>query len=205
MKKIWIFTAIILTLLSFSIQVSAQQIQKDNIVLLEEDKVQIKVGETITLSAESFKQGSSYADEWLGAAKTATFFDQESGYYKSTARFTAKEAGIYKVTYKMVMYSGKSNVAFTKIVYKMVEVLNPVTVQGAVAKNVVFHEIKKPDGRVSGYIAVGEVYILWSDDTLSPYSSICLFFTSSETTKEIQVEIDINKNSVSYPITVSRL
>lgn len=206
MKKITIFITILsILLINFTcISASAASEQKNIEAILSNTPDIVKVGETVILTATTEKHGSSYNDSWSNAVKSFTILDTETDTYISKAVFIAEKPGIYNISYSINMFPGKSNVDFISKVEKTIEVIDPVTIAGADIRNLVIEPVYKADGSISAYTAFGTVYVLWSNQTTTPYSSIFFGFDPNETMKNINVTIPYNGVEYNYVITVKR-
>ena len=204
MKRI--FTVVLITILLAGIPVYtyAGALEKAVNVEISASAECVRLGETVVLTAVAEKHGSSYADMWEGAVKKDTVFGADTEAYVSTAEFTADRPGIYTIIYSISMNAGQSETAFSGTATCMVEVVNPVTVTGADIRNLSISRITRSDGSTYGYSAMGDVYVLWSDGTAAPYSTIGFFFGAEETSKIIPVTLNIAGKTYRYTVAVTR-
>lgn len=204
MKKIFIFILTSFIAMSISISVSAKPIEQNIDVTLSATAEEIKVGETVALTAVSLKHGSSFEVLWLGAEDKGTILDTASGNYISTAVFTADKPGVYTLEYKIIMRAGKSNTYFTGSAVHIINIINPVTVAGAEIKNLAIRPVTRSDGSIAAYSAIGDVYILWSDNTGTLYNRMFFFFGPNETVKNVNVTFNIDGITYTYTVPVER-
>lgn len=204
MKRILSVILAAVVLFYLSAGVSAEERAKETDVNLSTAVETVNVGETVTLTAETLKHGSSYTDEWSGAQKTDTVLDEESGCYVSTAIFTAEEPGIYTVSYTIQMQAGKSMVLFSATASKTIEVTGEKTVKGVEIKNLTVNPVRNTAGDVVSYLAVGNIYILWSDGTSTLYGTTSFFFGPDQYSKEVTVKVYVDGDCYSFTVDVSR-
>ncbi|MGB7606510.1 MAG: hypothetical protein WBL93_13655 [Lutisporaceae bacterium] len=204
MKKIFIILTILSILLISTIGVSADSESKDIEVVLSDMPTVVNVGETIALTATTQKHGSSYFDSWNNAVKSHTEFESETETYISEAYFLAEEPGIYNVSYTISMTAGESGTVFSNTVEKIIEVVDSVTLAGAVIKDLKVTPIYLEDGSISCYSAYISIYALWSDNTTTYNSSMYFFFEPDETSKHIDVILYIDGTPYTYTVTVDR-
>jgi hypothetical protein len=204
MKRIAIIITIFSILFGSTIGVSAASDPKDIEVILSESATVVNIGETIALAATTSKHGSSYTDNWNNAVKSVTEFDPITETYISTATFTAEKPGIYPISYTITMTAGDSGTTFSKAAERTIEVIDSRTVTGADLRDIKITPIYKADGSVSVYSAYGTIYALWSDNTATPNGSIYFFFSPDETSKNIDVTLNIDGNLYTYMVVVNR-
>jgi hypothetical protein len=103
------------------------------------------------------------------------------------------------------MYAGNSSTEFTAKEVRIIEVLSSSPqVIGAEVRDISVTEKLGADGTVTGYSVCGTVYILMSDGTATPYSSIFLFFGADETARDVWVDFTLDGKPYSYLVTVRR-
>lgn len=204
MKRIAIIITIFSILFGSTIGVSAASDPKDIEVTLSESATVVNIGETIALVATTSKHGSNYTDNWNNAVKSVTEFDPITEAYISTASFTAENPGIYPISYTITMTAGDSATTFSKTVERTIKVINSHTVTGADLRNLVITPIYKSDGSVSVYSAYGTIYALWSDNTATQNGSVYFFFGADETTKNIDVTLNIDGKLYTFTVAVHR-
>jgi hypothetical protein len=103
------------------------------------------------------------------------------------------------------MYAGNSNTEFIGKEVKTIEVLSSSPqVISADVRDISVTEKLGADGTVTGYSVCGTVYILMSDGTATPYSSIFLFFGADETARDVWVDFTLDGKPYSYLVTVRR-
>lgn len=204
MKRIAIIITIFSILFSSTIGVSAASDPKDIEVTLSESATVVNIGETIALVATTSKHGSNYTDNWSNAVKSVTEFDPITEAYISTASFTAENPGIYPISYTITMTAGDSATTFSKTVERTIKVIDSHTVTGADLRNLVITPIYKSGGSVSVYSAYGTIYVLWSDNTATQNGSVYFFFGADETTKNIDVTLNIDGKLYTYTVAVHR-
>lgn len=178
--------------------------QKQVEAKLSEVPETINQGETLVLSAATLKQGSDYIDEWGEAVKDSTTFDAVTGTYISKAVFKADKPGTYTISYYINMSAGGSTTAFYGKVEKTITVVNPVTVVGAEIRDLVINPVYGADGSVLLYMASGNVYAIWSNQTATPCSSTFFSFGPGETVKNVNVAFKIDGIQYNYTVAVSR-
>lgn len=204
MKRIAIIITVFLILFSSTISVSADTDPKNIEVILSNTVTVAKLGETIDLTATTPKHGSSYTDNWANAVKIATEFDPITETYNSKALFTSEKPGIYNISYTITMTAGDSITTFSKTVERTIEVIDPHTVIGADLRDLEITPIYNEDGSISVYSAYGTIYALWSDNTATINGSLYFFFGADETTKNIDVSLNINGKLYTYMVNVTR-
>ncbi|MCM3603062.1 hypothetical protein M3175_20180 [Robertmurraya korlensis] len=100
---------------------------------LEASKLELKVGETVTLFASALKTGSSVNHSWTvnGIPVSAKSFalNTETGYYESTLEYTAQTAGEYVFEFNIDMQAGKSHIAWEGSESQVVEFIEPTPSQ----------------------------------------------------------------------------
>lgn len=165
---------------------------------------QVKVGETITLTAETLKQGLGYIEEWDGAMVSKSYLDESTGNYVSVAKFTPNQAGTYTITYTVKMYTGNNKVKFISSASKTVEVISDVKeVIGLEVRNVNAYPYTSADGTLKGYSVLGELYVLWNDNTSTSDGTVGYFFLPSEKSREVSITVTINSKEYTFPVTIS--
>jgi hypothetical protein len=204
MKRIAIIITIFSVLFSSTLGVSAASDLKDIEVILSDTATVAKIGETIDLTATTTKHGSSYIDSWNNAVKSTTVFDSITETYISKAFFTAVKPGVYPISYTITMTAGDSNTTFSKTVERTIEVIDPRTVIGAELRDIEITPIYNEDGSVSVYSAYGTIYALWSDATSTPNGSLYFFFSPEETTKNLDLTLNIDNTLYTYNVNVTR-
>ena len=204
MKRIAIIITIFSVLFSSTLGVSAASDPKDIEVILSDTATVAKIGETINLTATAPKHGSYYTDNWDNAVKCVTEFDSITETYISRAFFTAEKPGIYHISYTITMTAGDSDTTFSKTVERTIEVIDPHTVIGADLRDLEITPIYKADGSISVYSAYGTIYALWSDNTSTLNGSLYFFFSPNETTKNIDVTLNINGKLYTYMVNATR-
>jgi hypothetical protein len=204
MKKVIAVLLITILMIATSAGVFAQSEEKEVPVSITAERNEVKVGETIVLSAASLKHGSDYNDSWNGAEMMETVLEPETGLYVSKAEFVAEKPGIYTVTYSIMMTAGNSSVAFMGIATYTIEVIGAHEVTGAEIRDLSIRPITRPDGIISIYSAQGSIYVLWSDQTCTLYGSTFFNFRASETVKNIAITLNIEGEMYTYVVPVER-
>lgn len=205
MKKLAIIITILSVLFSSIVGVAADSDLKDIDVILSDTPAIVNVGESFEITAISPKHGSSYTDSWENANQSYTELDPITRTYVSKAAFIAEKAGIYHISYTIKMTSGSSDTTFYKQVIRTIEVVNPVTVVGAVIKNLNVIPVYNTEGSIIYYRACGLVYTRWSDGSETPNdSSVYFFFGPNETSKDISATLNVEGRQYSYIVTVNR-
>ncbi len=179
--------------------VMAAPLPKEAKMSLETSALQVRVGETVTLTATTLKEGSSYIDSWDGAVKVSTILNNE-GNYISSATFSATAPGAYTITYNIKMTAGRSGVTFEGNKTVTITVVNPAVIVGAKVDNVLAIPVTNPKGNITGYDATGDLYAVYSDNTEEYIDTISFHFSSTQTTRNISVEIE----EVTYVVSVTR-
>lgn len=204
MKKIIIAVTVFSLIFGASMGVWADTEFKDVNVILSETPAVVNVGETIEMTAVTTKHGSCYYDSWGNAVKVSTVYDLGTNAYISKALFTAEKPGSYNISYTIKMTSGNSDTVFYKTVERQVEVIDTVTVVGALIKDLTVTPLYNADDTISAYKAYGTVHVLWSDNTTTPNGSLYFFFGPEETSKDIEVTLYVDGIQYKYIVTVNR-
>jgi hypothetical protein len=205
MKKAAILFTILSVLFSFIIGVAADSEPKDIQVILSEIPTVVNLGGAVEITATAPKHGSSFVDSWEGAEKVFTEFNPAEENYTSKAVFKPVKAGTYVISYSITMTSGGSATIFSKKVERTIEVVNPITVVGATAKNLNLSPIYNVNGEILYYRACGQVYALWSDNSEIPTgSSVYFFFGPDETSKDVNVTFSVEGKQYNYTIIINR-
>ncbi len=160
----------------------------------------VNVGDSIVLTAETGRHGSSYVDQWEGAQKENSFFNK--GKYLSTATFYAETPGTFEVTYTITMSAGNSKIMFTGEETKLIEVIHPVI--GADIRDLVFTPVTDSDGTLVGYSVRGSTFKIWSNGDETRYGSIILFFEPDEISRSVNVTFRIDGQTISYEVLITR-
>lgn len=151
----------------------------------------LTVGQILSLEARTLKHGSHYTDTWQGAAKLETLQNKETGEYESAATFIATEPGTFTITYTITMTAGKSHVSFVGTGSVTVEVVAPaLTVVGAAMYNVTATPRYNPQGNLTGYDAVGDVYAVMSDGSQVFHRRVNFNFSPNQTSRNMDVVIE---------------
>ncbi len=188
MKKI--FMMVLAVILLFG--VSANTFAASNPKYVEVNisaPMKVEAGEIVTLTAVTLKHGSEFQDEWIGAQKVSTVLT-EDGYYISTAQVTAKE--LVSVQYNITMTAGNGG-DFVGQASTTVELDNPVSVVGAVIKNVT------PVSWMTGFYT-GDIYLIFSDGTT--IKNGCTYFGISEEQVSRIVDVSVLVNDIQYNFNV---
>lgn len=164
-------------------------------VLLSSTPSEVKPGERITLTAVTPKQGSDFTDEWIGATKIETVLTQD-GYYISTAEFIAQESSTVK--YSISMASGSSGVTFIGQASTTVVVAQNRTLAGVEVKNI------SPSQTIfSTTIYVGDVYLVWSDYTVTYYGKTSFACSSNVDLKSTLIPVNVEGKQYMFDVEVS--
>lgn len=194
--------------LSFSLYGSACTNEKEAKVFITATTENVRVGDTVILTAAAEKYGSSYADSWGEAEDKGTTYDHSTHLYTSTAVFTAKNPGTYTITYRITMQSGHNGMIHFGKATRIITVEDPlksvITITGVEIRDLLLTRLTNSDGTVSGYFATGNVYTLWSNNTSTLYGTIGFLFGSDESTKDVNVTIDAGGQAYSFIKTVTR-
>lgn len=204
MKKYSVCLLLIFLLSWFPVVVSAEEGKCSVDVKITSDTTNIKVGESIILTATSIKQGSSYQVNWDGAEDQGTILNTVSGEYVSVAVFSADKPGTYKVEYSIVMQAGNSGTYFKG---KVVETINVYEedkkVIGAEIRDLTITPVIGTDG-ITAYSALGTTYVLWSDNTSDPYGTVYFYFQENEYSKTVDVTFNMERQVYTYSVLVTR-
>jgi hypothetical protein len=203
MKKLHIFLVVFVLILLNPIQVLASSLPKITESTLSASVDQVKVGETITLTAETLKQGSDFSNQWNGAIASKTYLDETTGNYVSEAKFTPNQAGTYTISYTIDMYTGNDEIKFTSSVSKSVEVISDAKeVIGLEVKNIKIYPITYPDGTI-WYSILGKVYVLWNDNTSTFNRTVGYFFMPNEKSRVVNITVNLDNKEYTFPVTIS--
>lgn len=178
--------------------------EKEVDVALASDFEIVKAGETINFSAVTVKHGSDYLDEWQGAEMVSTYFDDLTDNYVSEAIFKADKPGVYTIAYAITMQAGKSDTVFLGKAEKTIEVIPSKEIIGAEIRNLVVTEMLRPDGSISGYLAQGSIFAIWSDGTEAAKGTVFFVFGKDETSKNVSVSFSEEGHVYEYTVTVQR-
>lgn len=159
-------------------------------VSLDASSTTIKVGQVVTLTATTDKQGDDYVDSWDEAEKIGTIHDTEAGTYVSTAKFTGITPGTYTITYEITMSSGKSDVTFNGIKSVEITVVQDSKITGAAIKNVNVTPKYNSKGHLTGYAAEGDLYALWADGSKTYYGKVEFNFSPNQESRNYDVIIE---------------
>jgi len=172
-------------------------------VSLAASSVIVKAGEAVQLTAVTVKQGSAFTDNWTGAAKSSTVIS-ENGTCVSSAEFMASAPGTHVVTYDIVMDAGSSGVNFEGTGSITITVVEPITVQTVEVRNIT--SVPKTDllGNISGYSAIGDIYLIWSDGTATNYGKLFFNFSATQVTRSLCVTVYADGQAYSYTVWVTR-
>lgn len=204
MKKFLTFIAVFILILSNVGEVQARTLPQAIQSNLSIPVAQVKVGETITLTAKTLKKGSGYIEQWDGAQLSKTYLDESMGNYVSEAQFTPNQAGTYTITYTVQMYTGNNELKFISSASKTIEVISDVKeVIGLEVINVNAYPNTNADGSIRGYSVLGELNVLWSDNTSTPYGTVAYFFLPNEKSRVVNPTVNINSQEYSFPVTIS--
>lgn len=204
MKKLYTYLFGIIFVLNLPTLSLAQPADKEIPVMISAASSTVKCGEGVTLTAVTEKRGSSFEDAWSEAEKVGTQYDDNTGEYVSNAVFVANNAGVYNVKYLIKMRAGKSDTYFTATAIYTINVINPVTVIGAEIRNLSIKPVIRPDGSISVYSASGDIYALWSDGTSTSYGKTYFFLGSTETSKKVNISLNISNKIYNYQVIVTR-
>jgi len=173
-------------------------------VLISADATNVKVGESVILTASSIKKGSSYEVNWDGAVDQGTVLDTTNGTYISTAEFSADTPGVYQVEYSIILQAGKSDKCFGGKAVKIITVSGEEkSIVGADIKDLLISPVVRKDGSEI-YSAFGTSHVLWSDNTSKPYGAVYFYFQENEYSKNIDVTFNIDGKAYCYTVTVTR-
>lgn len=84
----------------------------DATVTMNASKLEVALGEKVTITATTKKQGSSFTDNWTTATQVGKTSLDSEGNYVSTAEFSSNTSGQYTVTYKIEMDAGNNTDKF---------------------------------------------------------------------------------------------
>lgn len=204
MKKCYTLFVILVLVFSNALMVQASTEPKvtESYVVTTVD--QAKVGETISLKAETQKRGAEYREEWDGATLSQSYLDEATGNYISEANFTPTQAGTYTITYTITMYTGNNEEKFIGRGTKTLEVLaDAKEVIGLEVRNVVAYPNIAADGTLKGYSVLGELFVLWNDQTTSSYGTVGYYFLPNETLRVVNITVNIDNQQYTFPVTIS--
>lgn len=204
MKKCYTLFVILVLVFSNALMVQASTEPKvtESYVVTTVD--QAKVGETISLKAETQKRGAEYREEWDGATLYQSYLDEATGNYISEANFTPNQAGTYTITYTITMYTGNNEEKFIGRGTKTLEVLaDAKEVIGLEVRNVVAYPNIAADGTLKGYSVLGELFVLWNDQTTSSYGTVGYYFLPNETLRVVNITVNIDNQQYTFPVTIS--
>ena len=204
MKKLYSYLFVIIFVLYLPSLSLAQSSDKEIPVMISAASSTVKCGEAVALTAVTEKHGSSFGDVWSEAVKLGTEYDDNTGKYVSNATFVANNAGVYNVKYLIKMKAGKSDTCFTTAATYTINVINPITVIGAEIRNLSIKPVIRPDVSISMYSANGDIYALWSDGTSTSYGKTYFFFGLTETSKKVNISLNINNKIYNYQVIVTR-
>lgn len=194
-------TCVILTLLiclGISQVVMADPLEKDAQIEITASSETIYVGDTVTLTSVSKKNGSEFVDNWCGNGVSAGTTGSNGDTYQSTAEFKPQKPGTYTITYSIYMSAGNGKAVFCGNASKTIEVIGKTEVIGITIKNIKVI----PMGNV--YLVSGDVYLVWSDDSTTLYSSVVYFFGENETNRDVSLTVPVGDGVVTYCLSVSR-
>lgn len=191
MKKLFVVVLTVVMLFSISLNTLAVSCPKSVEVNISAP-VKVQSGEIVTLTAVTLKRGSDYRDQWIGATKVSTVLT-EDGYYISTAQFTAKEAA--SVQYNIIMEAGNGK-CFEGQAQTTVEVDNPVSVVGALVKNVT------PVPSITGFYT-GDIYVIFSDGTMTLSGTTYFAMGENETSKNLDVVVMVDGVQYEFVVEVT--
>ncbi len=204
MKRFYIFLFVFVLILSNTIAVQASpspKISQSNLYVSAE---QVKVGETITLTAKTLKKGSNYTEEWDGALLSKSYLDESTGNYISEATFTPNQTGTYTITYTAKMYAGKSKTEFISNASITVAVISDVKeVIGLEVRDITANPNIAADGTIKGYYVLGKLYVLMNDNTSISYGTVGYYFLPNEEFREVNITVNINDMKYTFPVTIS--
>jgi hypothetical protein len=200
MKKIMSIISTFIFILATSVVVIAAPAPKTATVSLSASATTINVGQAVTLTTSTLKQGSSYTDSWGGAVKNTTILNEATGNYVSTATFSETTPGTYTVTYGITMSAGKSGVTFVGYQSITITVIEPAKITGAIVKNVVATPKYNSQNKLTGYDATGDVYAVLSNGKETYYGPADFNFSPNQTSRNIEVLVE----NVSYTVNVAR-
>lgn len=200
MKKMLLCSLVFVFIFTMSMGVLSAPAPKIAAVTLSASAINVTLGQTVTLTAATLKQGSSYSDSWSGATKISTMLDEATGSYISTAAFSAATPGTYTISYSITMGAGKSTVAFNGADSITITVTNPASITGAAAKNVIATPKYNNQGHLTGYDSTADIYALWSNGAETFYGTVNFNFSPNQTSRNIDVLVDGN----TYTVRVER-
>lgn len=181
--------------------------QDNNVeVKLTAQKLSVDIGESVELTAVTPKCGSAFTEEWSGAKRSYNEKDDFKEEYLSKAVFMEEKAGIYTVKYNIFMEAGKSNKVFMGEASIDIEVkeAESISVKGAKIDNLIIKEITNQYSGNVYYAAQGNTYIVWSDNSLTPYSTIFFVFQQNEFSKDVNVSFTVNSEKYDFLVNVTR-
>jgi hypothetical protein len=203
MKKLMIFLVAFTFILSNGLYVRGSELKFTQSNLLASAD-QVKVGQTVNLTAKTLKQGSGYIEEWNGAQLSKSYFDESTDYYVSESIFTPNQPGTYTITYTVRMYTGNSEVKFISSISKTVEVISDVKeVIGLEVRNVNAYPNTSTDGTLRGYSVLGELFVLWNDNTSTSNETVAYFFLPNEQSRLVNMSVSINNKEYTFPVMIS--
>jgi hypothetical protein len=204
MKKILVLVLLVVLNLNSSIFAHAQSYAKVVDVQILSTVTTVNVGDKVVLMAESAKHGSGFSDRWTNAESNGTYLNEENGIYASSATFTTDKPGVYEVKYYIDMTTGNGDTTFGGSGTCVIEVKGEVKILGAEISDVCMEAVYWPDGRLEGYSAMGNVYIIRSDNTRSLYGTMFFFFEPEELKKDMEVTIEEAGKTYNFTVTVTR-
>ncbi|WP_312832617.1 hypothetical protein [Sedimentibacter saalensis] len=190
MKKVISIILVFVFLLAMQTIAIAAPAPKTVDVLLDASSTTIKVGQVVTLTATTDKQGSSYIDSWDEAEKIDTIHDTETETYVSTAKFTGITPGTYTITYEITMSSGKSDVTFNGVKSVEITVVQDSKIKGAAIYNVKVIPTYNPNGHLTGYDAEGDLYAVWDNGDETYYGKVEFNFSPNQESRNYDVIIE---------------
>lgn len=202
MRKYGVMCMILLLVILLPVPIEAKTRIKQADVEITAGAYTVNVGESVTLTAQWIKQGSTCEVVWSGAEGSGIV--PADGFCTSQAVFTAAQPGVYTIAADVVMRSGKSATEFTGRVECTITVLDPVKIEGVELRNVTFCEVKRADGSVRGYWAVGDVYIVKTDGTALPYSTSMEYLDADATSKNVTVTYSVDGVQYTDTVTIYR-
>ncbi|MCX7773561.1 MAG: hypothetical protein N2376_10675 [Clostridia bacterium] len=161
---------------------------------------QIKLGETIELTATALKMGSGFKDAWTNAQKLETTYDTGTGCYRARAEFKPTKPGSYEISYSITLNRGKSGKSFSGTLTKTIVVTDEKKVTGADIRDV---ELIPGNGGGSavGYTVIGYAYALLSDGTALPLDEMITFYMDAqETDRDIPVSFTYNEQEYNFTV-----
>ncbi|TWH83636.1 hypothetical protein [Sedimentibacter saalensis] len=190
MKKVISIILVFVFLLAMQTIAIAAPAPKTVDVLLDASSTTIKVGQVVTLTAITDKQGSGYIDSWDEAEKIDTIHDTEAETYVSTAKFTGITPGTYTITYEITMSSGKSDVTFNGVKSVEITVVQDSKIKGAAIYNVKVTPTYNPNGHLTGYDAEGDLYAVWDNGDETYYGKVEFNFSPNQESRNYDVIIE---------------